>query len=226
MDDGRVLVNLGNLDGRSAANALVDALDSVTVDDIYMMDTFTVEDPLIRIRSPGELVVGDELVVEGATNLAGKGTTADGTDVSDTLTLTITSLDLHGSGKANTVMKIPVNYTVPKKYDPITGLRPFTYDPIDTNSWYPGKYLITITCKDVNHKETCAFELLSEGNQRNTTVGEAQNPFPHRTQATRAPAPSVEPEFTPISLPTTQSPGFEGLIAVTAVFGVLLLRRR
>jgi hypothetical protein len=226
VDDGRVLVNLGNLDGRSAANAMVDALDSVTVDDIYMMDTFTVEDPLIRIRSPGELVVGDELVVEGATNLAGKGTTADGTDVSDTLTLTITSLDLHGSGKANTVMKIPVNYTVPKKYDPITGLRPFTYDPIDTNSWYPGKYLITITCKDVNHKETCAFELLSEGNQRNTTVGEAQNPFPHRTQATRAPAPSVEPEFTPISLPTTQSPGFEGLIAVTAVFGVLLLRRR
>ena len=38
-------VNLGNLDGRSAANAMRRCADSVTVDDIYMMDTFTVEDP-------------------------------------------------------------------------------------------------------------------------------------------------------------------------------------
>lgn len=230
VDDGRVLVNLGNLDGRSAANALVDALNSVTIDDIYMMDTFTVEDPLIRIRSPGELVVGDELVVEGATNLAGKGTTADKTDIHDTLTLTVAALDLYESGKANTVMKIPVNYTVPEKYDPVIGLRPFTYDPIDTSSWYPGKYLITITCKDVKHKETCAFELLSEGSLRNTTASEAQNPFPHRTPATPAPTPSVEPEFTPISLdarqPATQSPGFEVLIAVTALIGALIVRRR
>ncbi len=226
VDDGRVLVNLGNLDGRSAATALVDALDSVTIDDIYVMDTFTVEDPLIRIRSPGEQVVGDELVVEGTTNLAGKGTTADKTDVADTLILTIAALDLHESGKANTVMKIPVNYTVPKKYNPVTGVRSFSYDPIDTSSWYPGKYQITVLCKDVKYKSTSTFELLSEGSRRNTTVGEAQNPFPYRTPATPAPVSYVEPEFTPIALPTTQSPGFEALIAVTAVFGALLMRRR
>ena len=139
VDDGRMLADLGNLDSKNAATALLEALDSVNNDDIYVMDTFTIEDPLIWIRLPGELVVGDELVVEGTTNLAGEGTTADGTNVADTLTLTITSLDLYESGKANTVMKIPVDDTVPEKYDPVTGARSFSYDSIDTSTWYPGK---------------------------------------------------------------------------------------
>jgi hypothetical protein len=230
VDDGRVLVDLGNLDARSAANALVEALDSVNNDDIYVMDTFTIEDPLIRIRPPSELVVGDELVVEGVTNLAGEETTADGTDVSDNLTLTITSLDMYESSKANTVMKIPFNYTTPGSYNRATGVRSFSYDSIDTSSWYPGKYMVTVWCKDVNHKETCTFELLAEGSERNTTASEAQNPFPHRTSAPPAPTSYVESEFTSISLPATQpvmqSPGFEALIAVTAVFGALIMRRR
>jgi|LFRM01.1.fsa_nt_gb PGF-CTERM protein len=226
VDDGRMLADLGNLDSKNAATALLEALDSVNNDDIYVMDTFTIEDPLIWIRLPGELVVGDELVVEGTTNLAGEGTTADGTNVADTLTLTITSLDLYESGKANTVMKIPVDDTVPEKYDPVTGARSFSYDSIDTSTWYPGKYMVTVRCKDVNHKETCAFELLAEGSQRNTMSDNAQNPFPRQTPATPASTPYVDPEFTPISLSTTQSPGFEALIAVIAVFGALIMMRR
>ncbi|WP_153015898.1 PGF-CTERM sorting domain-containing protein [Methanofollis ethanolicus] len=224
--DGTLKANLGSLDARNAADALVKALDSPTIDDTYVMDTFTVEDPLIRIRSPGDLVVGDKLVVEGATNLAGKGTTADGTDIADKLTLTITALNLYEGGKANTVMNITTDNTYPEKYDPATGIRPFSYDPIDTASWYPGLYQITVLCKDVRYKSTSTFELLGEGSQRTTTANDAQNPFPPRTTATPAPASSVEPTFTPTSLPATQSPGFEALIAVAAVLGVLITRRR
>ncbi|WP_300166798.1 PGF-CTERM sorting domain-containing protein [Methanofollis sp.] len=230
VDDGRVLVDLGNLDSKNAATALLEALDSVNNDDIYVMDTFTIEDPLIRIEPPGELVVGDELVVKGATNLAGGGTTPDGTNVADTLTLTVTSLDMHESGKANTVMKIPFDRATPGSYSRVTGVRSFSYGSIDTSTWYPGKYMVTVWCKDVNHKETCTFELLAEGSERKTAGSDAQNPFPHRTPATPASTPYVEPEFTPISLPaarpTTQSPGFEALIAVTAVFGALIMIRR
>ena len=227
VDDGKMLVDLGNLDSEKAANALVKALDSVNIDDAYVMDTFTIEDPLIRIEPPGELVVGDGLVVEGTTNLAGEGTTPDGTGVADTLTLTITSLDMHESGKANTVMKIPFDRATPGSYNRITGLRSFSYGSIDTNTWYPGKYMITVWCKDVNHKETCTFELLAEGSERRTADSEAQNPFSHLTPAPPAPTtPSVVPDFTPIPLPTTQSPGFEAFLAITALFGALFLRRR
>jgi len=225
-DDGRLLINLESLDGRSAANALVEALDSVNIDDIYVMDTFTIEDPLIRIESPGELVVGDGLVVKGTTNLAGGGTTPEGTSVADTLTLTIASLDMHESGKANTVMKIPFDRATPGSYNRATGVRSFSYDSIDTSTWYPGKYMVTVWCKDVNHKETSTFELLAEGSERKTVGSEAQNPFPHKTPEPPASTPSVEPEFTPVSLPTTQSPGFEAFIAATAIFGALIMRRR
>lgn len=230
VDDGRVLVDLGALDSRNAATALLRALDSVNIDDTYVMDTFSIEDPLIRIEPPGELIVGDGLVVTGTTNLAGGGTTPDGINVADTLTLTITSLDMHESGKANTVMKIPFNCTTPGGYSRDTGLRSFSYGSIDTSTWYPGKYLVTVWCKDVNLKETCTFELLAEGSERKTAESEAHNPFPFWTPAPPTSTPSVEPEFTPISLPTTQSTprllGFEVLIAVIAVIGALVVMRR
>ena len=227
VNDGKMLVDFGNLDSDKAANALVKALDSVNIDDTYVMDTFTIEDPLIRIEPPGELIVGDGLVVEGTTNLAGGGTTPDGTSVADTLTLTITSLDMYESGKANTVMTIPFDRTTPGGYNRDTGLRSFSYGSIDTSTWYPGKYMATVWCKDVDHKETCTFELLAEGSERTTADSEAENPFPHRTPASPAPTtPPTMPDFTPIALPTTQSPGFEMFLAITALFGALFLGRR
>jgi len=224
---GTVIVNLGTLDGRAAAEALVRALDSSSRDDLYVMDTFTVKDPLIRIDPVGEVVAGDELIVSGATNLAGKGETADKTDIHDTLILTIAALDLYESGKANTAMKIPINETIPRDYDPALGARPFSYDehPIDTSSWYPGIYQITITCKDVNYKTTSTFELLPEGSVRNTTGREAQNPLPSRTVATQHSTVAEMPVFTPISIPT-ESPGFAVYLAIAAMAGVFLARRR
>jgi len=226
--DGSLLTNLGTLDGRAAAEALVRALDSSSTNDLYMMDTFTVEDPVIRIDPVGELVVGDELVVCGTTNLAGKGTTADGTDIHDRLILTIAALDLYDGGKANTAMKIPINETIPGNYDPVLGARPFSYEdegPIDTSSWYPGIYQITVTCKEVNYKATGTFELLSEGSLRNTTVSKAENPLSSRATATPDSTVTVRSEFTPIPIPT-QSPGFAVYIAVAAMIGALVIRRR
>jgi len=224
-DDGRILADLGNLDSEKAANALVKALDSVNIDDIYVMDTFSIEDPLIRIGSPGEVIVGDGLVVEGTTNLAGGGTTADGTSVADTLTLTIASLDMYESGKANTVMEIPFDRATPGSYNRVTGLRSFSYDSIDTSTWYPGTYQITVTCKDVNYKTTGTFELLSEGSVRSTTVNEVQNPLPYRTTALPGSSVVGVPEFTPIPI-STQTPGFTIYLAIAAIIGVFVARRR
>lgn len=241
MVDGGEVVNIGMLEGRAAAEALVRALDSSSRDDLYVMDTFTVEDPIVRIKPVGEVLVGDELIVSGTTNLAGKGETADKTDIHDDLVLTIAALDLYESGKANTAMKIPINETIPGKYDPVLKARPFSYDehPIDTSSWYPGIYQITVTCKEVNYKTTSTFELLPEGSQRNATVTEAPNPFPSLTPAATetwnqySPQGSPDstagerPDFTPISLPTsTQSPGFAVYLAIAAMVGVFLARRR
>lgn len=226
--DDTVIVNIGTLDGRAAAEALVRALDSPSRDDLYVMDTFTVEDPLIKIDPIGELVVGDEFIVSGTTNLAGKEETADKTKVQDTLILTVAALDLYEAGKANTAMKIPINETFPRDYDPVLEARPFSYEgekPIDTSSWYPGIYQITITCKDVNYKTTSTFELLSEGSVRNTARSDAPNPFPSQTTATQHPTVTEMPVFTPIPIPT-ESPGFAVYLAIAALVGAFLVRRR
>jgi len=227
--DGSLSVNLGALDGSSAAGALVDALSSPSIDDLYVMDTFKVEDPVIKIDPIIDPVVGDELIISGTTNLAGKGSAADDTKVDDTLVLSITALNFYDSDRTNTVMKIPVNYTTPDKFNTAIGTRTFSYyeDPIDTSSWYPGTYLITVTCKDVKFKSTSTFELLSEGSQRTeTTARPNTDPYLSATPAsTVAAAAQTSATTAPASTPT-QSPGFAFCTAVAAtISGALALRR-
>lgn len=164
-------VPVGSLEARAAAKALTEALDSPKIDDLYVMDTFTIEEPSIVIAPPGEVVVGDRLEVKGTTNLACQDKAADKVEVGDRLALTISRLDLDHGHKGNSAMKTETVYTYPSsKLDRSTGMRSFTFDEVETSSWYPGQYLITIECKDARYKKTLSFELLGEGAQRDSTV--------------------------------------------------------
>ena len=220
-------ITLGSLEARSAAYALVKALDLLNILDIYVMNTFTVQDPVIRIDNTGDVVIGDDLTVTGKTNLAGAGTSADGTDIHDTLILTITALDLYGQGKSNTVMKIQVDDAIPRSYDPLTGLRSFRFEPIETASWYPGLYQITVTCKDVNYKSTSTFELFSEKGQREERTDKSWSDPAIQTSPTTSSSSVINLEPSSTQQPVAnETPGFGGYITIIAIAVYLLFIQR
>ncbi|QYZ80329.1 hypothetical protein E2N92_13265 [Methanofollis formosanus] len=217
---------VGSLEAREAAQALTDALDSPYVDDIYVMDTFTVEKPRITISSPGDVAVGEKLTVKGTTNLAGENKAADDVEVGDELALTVSRLDLDAGHKGNAAMKFKTIYTYPStKPDPATGKRTFVFEDVETASWYPGQYLITVECKDARYKQTLSFELLGEGVRRDTTATDpahdpalSENPSHPAASSTLSWEEEDEEWPTPYqtTVPTTTPQQSAGLLPVAA----------
>lgn len=105
-------------------------------DDLYVMIQFIIEDPWITFDSVNGVTVGDKLKITGKTNLAASDETADETDTEDTLWLTIHRLDLNSVADTSTAMKIPVDNINHSSPTPFRGYRTFSYDDIDTSSWY------------------------------------------------------------------------------------------
>ncbi|MFY1642611.1 MEMAR_RS02690 family S-layer glycoprotein [Methanoculleus bourgensis] len=65
---GIVSVDLSRLQAFDAATALINALDSPNVDDIYIKVTFTVADSWIRIDGVGDQIYGETFTVTGTTD--------------------------------------------------------------------------------------------------------------------------------------------------------------
>lgn len=232
--EGRVgPVKVGTLQTRAAAEALTRALDSPCINDIYVMETFVVERPSIAVRAPATLTVGEDLIVNGTTNLAAPDKDADGNQVEDTLALTVTRLDLDGGRKGNTAMKSETIYTTPKKsIDPYTGDRTFSFDPVKTGSWYPGGYEISIECRDVRYKNTAIIELLDEGAHRDLTETKPPVDPALSVDAPRTPGPADDrrsslPDLTPFPRTTTpkqSAPLLPGAAAVALLLAVVIRR--
>ncbi len=158
-----VNANINDLQGSDAANALIEMIKSPNSDDLYVRTQIIIEDPWIRLNLPDKITVGDELKILGTTNLASSDTAPDGTATADKLSLTIYRMDMDlDSTKSNTAMIIPVKDTIPSKSNSYAGYNAFKYDEIDTSTWYPGSYLVTITSKDTGYKQTSSFELTSD----------------------------------------------------------------
>jgi hypothetical protein len=155
--------NINALQGSDAANALIDMIKSPNSDDLYVRIQILIEEPWIRTNLPDQLTVGDKLKVKGTTNLAASNTAPDGSSTTDTLTLSIYRMDMDlDSTKSNTAMKIPVDTAVPSESKLYSGYNSFSYEEIETNTWYPGSYLVTITSKDTGYKQSSSFELTAD----------------------------------------------------------------
>jgi hypothetical protein len=230
-EGGITTVRLDSLDARAAAAALTAALDSPYVDDIYVMDTFTIEKPSITIRAPGTVTVGEKLTVKGTTNLASQNKGADKVEVGDELALTIARLDLDNGQKGNTATKFQTLYAKPESLDPATGERSFSFDAVETGSWYPGQYLITVECRDARYKNTASFELVGEGVRRETTEVAPSTDPALSDRGTTIPCETEEwatpPPRTTIPLTTPQqSGGAMPLAALASLLAALELFRR
>lgn len=221
------------MQGKAAADALTKMFEDPKSDDLYVMTQFIVEDPWITFDTLGTVAVGDKLKISGKTNLATSDKTADKTETKDTLWLTISRLDLDTVADTSTAMKIPVDTTTPSSPTPFRGYRTFSYDEIDTSSWYPGTYEATITCKDVNFKQSYTFELLSPDAKAAATTAVptrdpslSEHPYPS-TEATplKTPAPAAT-AWTPV--PTlAAAPGFGfGIVILGLALSTLAVRIR
>lgn len=158
-----VNANINELQGSDAANALIEMIKSPNSDDLYVRAQILIEEPWIRINLPDQIPVGEELKILGSTNLAASDTAPDGSKTTDALSLSIYRMDMDlGSTKSNTAMIIPVDETIPSKSNKYAGYNAFKYDEIDTSTWYPGSYLVTITSKDTGYKQSSSFELTAD----------------------------------------------------------------
>jgi len=222
--------NIGRLQNKNAADALTRMFADPRCDDLYVMKEFVVEEPWISFDSPGMISVGDTLAISGRTNLAATDESADGTDVGDTLFLAIDRVDLNSGEKSNTAMKIPSTTTTPKSPLSFQGYRTYTFDEIDTSSWYPGVYVASIECKDVKFTETFTFELSAEGSHVNQmTIDPVVDPSLSSTTGptyTSSPYTTPRDTFTPYPTPTpTQSPGFGVAAVLIGIFCVFFWRK-
>ncbi|MCZ0861753.1 hypothetical protein [Methanocorpusculum vombati] len=221
------------MQGKAAADALTKMFEDPKSDDLYVMTQFIVEDPWITFDTLGTVAVGDKLKISGKTNLATSDKTADKTETKDTLWLTISRLDLDTVADTSTAMKIPVDTTTPSSPTPFRGYRTFSYDEIDTSSWYPGTYEATITCKDVNFKQSYSFEILSADAKAAATTAVptrdpafSEHPYP-ATEATPLKTPTqAATAWTPV--PTlAAAPGFGfGLVILGLALSTLAVRIR
>lgn len=132
-------------------------------------------------------------------------------------------------------MKIPVDTTTPSSPIPFRGYRTFSYNEIDTSSWYPGTYEATITCKDVSFKQSYSFENLSADAKSAVATAVptrdpalSENPY-IATEATPLKTPTqAATTWTPVPTLTT-APGFGfGIVILGLALGTLAvcIRRR
>ncbi|MCQ2355501.1 MAG: hypothetical protein MJ014_00520 [Methanocorpusculum sp.] len=221
------------MQGKAAADALTKMFEDPKSDDLYVMTQFIVEDPWITFDALGTVAVGDKLKISGKTNLTTSDKTADKTETKDTLWLTIHRLDLDTVADTSTAMKIPVDTTTPSSPIPFRGYRTFSYDEIDTSSWYPGTYEATITCKDVSFKQSYSFEILSADAKSAAATAVptrdpalSENPYT-ATEATPLKTPTqAATTWTPVPTLTT-APGFGfGIVILGLALGTLAVRIR
>jgi len=161
MGSGIEPVDLADLSAAESANALIDALDSPNVNDIYRRLTFVIEDPWIRIDPIGNQTAGSAFTISGTTNLAAGNT-----------------LGILGRGDtATAVMQAGVPVPTPPPPSPggggFGGIATVVKKGTGANTWSfdlgvfnlrPGHYTVTVESIETGAFQTAVFDVL-EGHE-------------------------------------------------------------
>ena len=161
MGNGISPVDLATLPATDAMDALVTALDSPNVNDIYRRLTFAIEDPWILIDPIGNQTAGSAFTISGTTNLAAGNT-----------------LGIRGhSGTATAVMQagvpIPTPPPVPGGGAGFGGIATVVKKGTGANTWSfdfgvfnlrPGHYTVTVESVETGAFQTAVFDVL-EGHE-------------------------------------------------------------
>ncbi|NLL10982.1 MAG: PGF-CTERM sorting domain-containing protein, partial [Methanomicrobiales archaeon] len=142
----------GALQGTDAAEALVKAIDSAMVDDIYTKMQFLVEEPKVTINPIGEQAVGSKFEITGSTNLM-----YDDND----LLVEVTSSSFKPTDKSQSGEFNGATGTV-KVQQGTDGLNKWSFT-VDASTFKPDEYIVRVSGVTTGVVETALFNVVEAG---------------------------------------------------------------
>lgn len=195
-------------------------------DDLYVISDITIESPRITIDQIENLAIGDSLKIRGTTNYAGTGTTADGTEISNTFSLKINRLDFELTEENAAMQMQTVSRVTPENQIPYYGERTYAFDAIDTSTWFEGTYEAVVTNVDTGFSKTMTFTVGGEGIEKDSeTLQVSSDLVPDEIPD------EIEDELLypiePVSIPDEPAPSSPGFIlAPLGLAAAFILRRK
>ena len=195
-------------------------------DDLYIISDITIESPRITIDQVENLAIGDSLKIRGTTNYAGTGTTADGTEISNTFSLKINRLDFELTEENAAMQMQTVSRVTPENQIPYYGERTYAFDAIDTSTWFEGTYEAVVTNVDTGFSKTMTFTVGGEGIEKDSeTLQVSSDLVPDEIPD------EIEDELLypiePVSIPDEPAPSSPGFIlAPLGLAAAFILRRK
>ena len=195
-------------------------------DDLYVISDITIESPRITIDQVENLAIGDSLKIRGTTNYAGTGTTADGTEISNTFSLKINRLDFELTEENAAMQMQTVSRVTPENQIPYYGERTYAFDAIDTSTWFEGTYEAVVTNVDTGFSKTMTFTVGGEGIEKDSeTLQVSSDLVPDEIPD------EIEDELLypiePVSIPDEPAPSSPGFIlAPLGLAAAFILRRK
>jgi trimeric autotransporter adhesin len=191
------------LQGSSAAEALIESIDSSDIDDTYTKLTFLIEEPWIRINTIGDHYVGEQFIISGTTNLA----------VDDEIIVEVTSSSFTATKKSQSSEFSGVAENV--KVVEGTTYNEWSMD-VDASTYTPDEYIVNVESIETSATATTTFNIL-KGTPPVTVPPTGTSTSVVTTAATTAPTTPTE----------TAAPGFGALVALIGLGAVaaLVLRK-
>ncbi|MCZ0861281.1 PGF-CTERM sorting domain-containing protein [Methanocorpusculum sp. MG] len=192
-----IVEGTNKLQGSNAADALTKMIDSANIDDIYTKLTFTVAEPWINIKNPGDQATGSKFTITGTTNLA----------VDDQILVEVVSSSFNAIDKTSTSTTSGVSQTT--KVVAGEGTENTWSVDVDTTNWKLDEYTIKVSGIEVDVSTTTNFNLVEKL---------PDTPKPTETGATVVPTTA-----TATATATPSTPGFGAFIALAGLGAVALL---
>jgi len=203
----------GSLQGSDAAEALIQAIGDVNIDDTFTKFVINIAEPLISIDPISNKRIGDKFTLSGKTNLA----------IDDELMIEVYSSSFKPTAKTQSGEFAGVTQMV-KVVKSDSGLNAFSLD-IDTSAFKVDEYIVTAQGITQGTTGTALFN-----------IGIAESPTPvviNISPIATAPViitvpPTAPPTVVPTPSPTpTKSPGYGALVALIGlgVVAFIVVRR-
>jgi len=197
-----IIGGTGSLQGRQAAKALMDMLDSNNIDDMYSYTSFILEEPLIEENLGGKIYDRGIISLSGSTNLA----------AGEKLFYSVQPLEF---GPTSKEYSVPQGGTSGNIY--VTGSSPLNLwnAEIDASDYSPGEYIFEIGRPDGSYKSTMVFTVTettdaSEADKENTGT------------SVQVPAETSVAEKTPDGVPMAQNTPESPLSVLLPIFAAAL----